>query len=102
MLNDLKKNALSKCHQYVEGAKAAFDFSYRISQSYKDYPIDLVACTKHRTMTVYFACQKQNKALNECLGQYTTDEQRDKLRESFLIKKRAWRESMRRAAEAET
>ncbi|TPX67910.1 hypothetical protein SpCBS45565_g03417 [Spizellomyces sp. 'palustris'] len=75
---DLKKNATTKCRQYLE---------------------ELVQCTRNRTLTVYWACQKQNRALNECLGQYTTDEERDKRREQFLAGKKEWRKYKRRAAQ---
>ncbi|TPX57788.1 hypothetical protein PhCBS80983_g03592 [Powellomyces hirtus] len=67
--NQLKKNALTKCSKLVE---------------------ELVACTRSRTLTVYFACQKHQKILNECLGPYTTETERDKLREVHLATKKEW------------
>ncbi|KAJ3154322.1 hypothetical protein HDU89_008390 [Geranomyces variabilis] len=67
--NKLKKNALTSCQKYVE---------------------ELVACTRNRTFSVYFACQEPTRALNACLAPYTTEAERDKLREVHLTKKKEW------------
>ncbi|KAJ3159264.1 hypothetical protein HDU86_001867 [Geranomyces michiganensis] len=51
---------------------------------------ELVACTRNRTFTVYFACRQPTSALNQCLKPYTTEAERDKLREVHLAKKKEW------------
>ncbi|KAJ3183199.1 hypothetical protein HDU85_002225 [Gaertneriomyces sp. JEL0708] len=75
VLNDLKKNARSKCKDLLEA---------------------LVACTRSRTVTVYWACQAENKAVNECLGRFTTNAEYDKLRTKFLEDKKQWRSEQKR------
>ncbi|KAI8819463.1 uncharacterized protein EV422DRAFT_534855 [Fimicolochytrium jonesii] len=67
--NELKKNALSQCSRLVQ---------------------ELVACTKVRTITVYWACKDQTAALNKCLAPYTTENERDKLREKHIALKNEW------------
>lgn len=48
---------------------------------------ELVNCTSHRTITVYFACLTQKDKLNNCLSQYTTDEMYDAYRDVALKEK---------------
>ncbi|RKO90709.1 hypothetical protein BDK51DRAFT_11528, partial [Blyttiomyces helicus] len=48
---------------------------------------EFVECSKKGTVRVWFACQPFNKAMNACLGQYTTEEERDKIREAELQRK---------------
>ncbi|TPX34643.1 hypothetical protein SmJEL517_g02662 [Synchytrium microbalum] len=62
-LRSMKKTALKNCDEFV----SAF-----------------AECSKHGTVRVFFACQATNKAMNDCLRQFTTDETLDKLREKAL------------------
>ena len=59
----------------LKGARDATDF------------VGLADCTRHRTVTVYFACLEENRQLNACLKQFTTDQEYDKVREEALTRK---------------
>ena len=45
---------------------------------------ELVNCTSHRTITVYFACLKEKDTLNKCLSKYTTDDMYESFRDQAL------------------
>ena len=66
ILKQLKKEALMKCSHLTKA---------------------LAECTKHRTITVYFACLEENRLLNECLKPHTTQEKYHQLKQSFLDNK---------------
>ncbi|TPX38475.1 hypothetical protein SeMB42_g06720 [Synchytrium endobioticum] len=65
-LRTLKKTALKNCSKEVA---------------------EFAECSKHGTIRVFFACRDANKAMNQCLRQYTTDGELDRLREKALEEK---------------
>ncbi|KAI8839276.1 cytochrome c oxidase biogenesis protein Cmc1 like-domain-containing protein [Chytridium lagenaria] len=72
ILKRLKKTAMQKCEPAVR---------------------EFVDCSKHRTVTLFFSCRELNKKMNACLAQFTTDTDRDILREEALKQKIAARKS---------
>ncbi|KAJ3172305.1 hypothetical protein HK101_011161 [Irineochytrium annulatum] len=57
------------------------------------------ACTKTKTITLSWACKNELKRMNDCVSQYTSENDRDKGRAEMLEEKRKWREG-RAAQEA--
>ncbi|KAJ3101501.1 hypothetical protein HDU97_001316 [Phlyctochytrium planicorne] len=66
ILKTLKKTAMTKCQPAVRA---------------------FVDCSTHKTVSLFFSCHDLNKKMNECLSQYTTDTERDTLREQMLAEK---------------
>lgn len=46
-------------------------------------------------ISVMWRCKPANEEMNKCLGQFTTDEERDRLRDLKLKKKSEWRAKQR-------
>ncbi|KAG9301385.1 hypothetical protein G9A89_018057 [Geosiphon pyriformis] len=53
-----------------------------------DYPSKFVDCSFQRLVSVAWACRRQQKLMNSCLKQYTTQEEQDKLKLQFISEKR--------------
>ncbi|CEO97300.1 COX assembly mitochondrial protein [Plasmodiophora brassicae] len=46
-------------------------------------------CAAERSISVVWACRQLNKDMNECLHQYTTDEELEKWKEQYAAKKKS-------------
>ncbi|KAI8930271.1 hypothetical protein BC831DRAFT_439937, partial [Entophlyctis helioformis] len=72
-LQRFKKSARDKCRSYLD---------------------DLVNCTRHRTFSLVMMCREQNRKVQECVQQYTTESDLDRFREEELLKKREFLKSI--------
>lgn len=62
----LKKAALVSCDEYLK---------------------EFAACAKGRTVSVIYACRTENRAMNDCLGRFTTPEEYARLQREYLVEK---------------
>ncbi|KAF9306206.1 hypothetical protein BGZ74_007146 [Mortierella antarctica] len=63
LFKEMKANALKKCDPIVK---------------------EFVECTHGKTVSVLWACRVQHKAMNNCLMEYTTQADMDKLKIQYL------------------
>lgn len=81
------KRVRNKCADEVRGMFRTIEQHSHTdpgSRQLTDVRIDFAACCTNKTFTATFSCRPQQKAMNNCMNQYATQQEQDAAREEWF------------------